>query len=147
MKALTKHGDIMSDNSGNAANKSVVPGYLQFSKVITYVLYIWILFGIIVLGLRVFLLAFSANASTPFVNFIYNTSASFLQPFRGIFPPKSIGETGYLDVAAIFAMIIYALLAWGFAELINYVQAKIDIRKAAAEVEVATATRSRKTTA
>ena len=137
----------MSDNSGNAANKSVVPGYLQFSKVITYVLYIWILFGIIVLGLRVFLLAFSANASTPFVNFIYNTSASFLQPFRGIFPPKSIGETGYLDVAAIFAMIIYALLAWGFAELINYVQAKIDIRKAAAEVEVATATRSRKTTA
>jgi len=103
-----------------------VPGYLKFSKILGYVMYAWVFFGIIVLGLRVFLLAFSANATTPFVEFIYRTSADYLEPFRGIFPSKSISETGYLDVAAIFAMIIYLLVGWGFSAFINYIQSKID---------------------
>lgn len=107
-------------------NKPHVPAYLIVGKIITYAMYLWVIFGIIVLGLRVFLLAFSANAGTPFVNFIYTTSANYLQPFRGIFPPKTVGTTGYLDVAALFAMIMYALVGWGFAALIHYIQAKID---------------------
>jgi uncharacterized protein YggT (Ycf19 family) len=113
--------------------KSQVPPYLIVGKVITYAMYIWVIFGIIILGIRVFLLAFSANAGTPFVNFIYNTSASFLEPFRGIFPPKSVGTTGYLDVAALFAMIMYGLIGWGFAALIHYIQSKIDFYTRAAE--------------
>lgn len=103
-----------------------VPGYLKLSKILGYIMYAWVFFGIIVLGLRVFLLAFSANATTPFVEFIYRTSADYLEPFRGIFPSKSISETGYLDVAAIFAMIIYLLIGWGFSAFINYIQAKIE---------------------
>jgi uncharacterized protein YggT (Ycf19 family) len=103
-----------------------VPAYLTVGKIITWAMYIWVLFGIIVLGLRVFLLAFSANESTPFVKFIINTSQTFLNPFRGIFQPKPIGQTGYLDVAAIFAMIIYALIGWGFSALVKYIQVKIN---------------------
>lgn len=102
-----------------------VPGYLQISKILGYVMYAWVFFGIIVLGLRVFLLAFSANTSTPFVEFIYRTSADYLEPFRGIFPSKSISETGYLDVAAIFAIIIYLLIGWGFSAFIRYIQSRI----------------------
>lgn len=107
------------------ASSKPVPTYLSVAKVITYAMYVWAVFGIIILGLRVFLLAFSANSSTPFVEFVYNTSASYLQPFRGIFPPKSVGVTGYLDIAAVFAMIIYGLLCWMFSALIHYVQGKI----------------------
>lgn len=119
-----------------ARNKIKVPAYLVIGKVVFYVMYAWIVFGIITLGLRVFLLAFSANAGTPFVKFIYTTSANFLEPFRGIFPPKPVGETGYLDVAALFAMIMYGLIGWGFAALTHYIQTKIDDSKAAAkEVE------------
>lgn len=103
-----------------------VPEYLQISKVIVYVMYAWVVFGLIVLGLRVFLLAFSANASSEFVDFIYRTSADYLQPFRGIFPPKPVSATGYLDVSALFAMIIYALIGWGFSAVIAYIQDKID---------------------
>jgi len=109
-----------------ATNTKEVPVYLSVGKVITYAMYIWVLFGIIVLGLRVFLLAFSANAGTPFVDFIYDASASFMQPFRGIFPPRDVGTTGYLDVAAVFAMIIYGLVGWGFSVLVHYIQSKID---------------------
>lgn len=121
-----------------------VPGYLKVSKVISYMMYIWVIFGIIVLGLRVFLLAASANPSTPFVNFIYNTSTTFLQPFRGIFPSKPVGETGYLDVAALFAMIIYALIGWGFSALIGYIQDKIDQRKVEARRAAELAARSQR---
>lgn len=109
-----------------ATKSTDVPTYLSVGKVLTYVMYAWVLVGIITLGLRVFLLAFSANPNTPFVEFIYNTSADFLQPFRGIFPSKPVGATGYLDVAALFAMIIYGLIGWGFSALIHYIQSKID---------------------
>lgn len=120
-----------------------VPAYLSVGKVITYFVYAWVLFGIIVLGLRIFLLAFGANTDTPFVEFIYNTSANFLDPFRGIFPPKPVGQTGYLDVAALFAMIIYALLGWAFSALIHYIQTKIDAQTAAATVAPTTTRRER----
>jgi uncharacterized protein YggT (Ycf19 family) len=117
------------------AKKEVsVPSYLTVGKVLTYIMYAWVIFGIIVLGLRVFLLAFSANPTTPFVEFIYNTSTDFLKPFRGIFPPKPVSETGYLDVAAMFAIIIYGLIGWGFSALINYFQSKIDAFKEAQSV-------------
>lgn len=105
----------------------VVPSYLKINKIIAYVLYVWVIFGVITLMLRVFLLAFSANAETPFVRFIYNTSTDYLSPFRGIFPSKSIGSTGYFDVAAVFAIIIYLFVMWGFSTLINYIQYKIDV--------------------
>ena len=105
----------------------VVPSYLKINKIIAYVLYLWVIFGVIALMLRVFLLAFSANAETPFVRFIYNTSTDYLSPFRGIFPSKSIGSTGYFDVAAVFAIIIYLFVMWGFSTLINYIQYKIDV--------------------
>ncbi len=113
------------------------PTYLIIGKVILYAMYIWIIFGIIMLGMRVFLLAFSANPSTPFVNFVYETSASFLQPFRGIFPPKPVSETGYLDVASLFAMIMYGLIGWGFSALIHYIQNKMDTYTEAARIRLA----------
>jgi uncharacterized protein YggT (Ycf19 family) len=108
------------------SNSIQVPGYLKVSKVLAWVMYAWVIFGIIVLSLRVFLLAFSANRGAGFVDFIYRTSADYLQPFRGIFPTKNVGETGYLDISALFAIIIYALVGWGFAALISYIQHKID---------------------
>lgn len=116
-----------------ANNNFKVPTYLTIGKVISYAMYIWVLYGIIVLGISVFLQAFSANPDTPFVRFIYHTSATFMEPFRGIFPSKPVGVTGYIDVAALFAMIIYGFVAWGFSALIEYVQTKINaVRRAAA---------------
>lgn len=105
--------------------KAEIPAYLSIGKILTYAMYALIIFAEIVLMFRVFLLAFSANPSAGFVNFIYNTSADFLQPFRGIFPPRAVGETGYLDVSALFAIIVYGLLAWGFSALIGYINVKI----------------------
>jgi uncharacterized protein YggT (Ycf19 family) len=114
----------------NSLQKEIkVPGYLKIGKVVTILLYVWVIFGVIVLGIRVFLLAFSANVATPFVEYIYRTSADYLAPFRGIFPSKPVGETGYLDIASIFAIIMYLLFAWLVSAGINYIQSKIDTIK------------------
>lgn len=118
-------------------DKVKVPAHLIIGKVVLYALYAWVLFGIITLGLRVFLLAFSANPTTPFVEFIYNTSANFLQPFRGIFPPKPVSETGYIDVTSMFAMIIYGFIAWGFSALLEYVKNRITVTTVEQEAEIA----------
>ena len=77
-----------------------IPGYLRISKIIAYILYAWVLIGVITLTLRVFLLAFSANPSTPFVEFIYKTSADYLNPFNH-----------YLSVHHVGLFITYQLLA------------------------------------
>lgn len=108
-----------------ATKSNDVPAYLNVGKVLTYAMYALVIFAEIVLAFRVFLLAFSANPSSGFVEFIYRTSADFLQPFRGIFPPRTVGETGYLDVSALFAIIVYGLVAWGFSALIGYINSKI----------------------
>lgn len=107
--------------------KIEIPTYLRFSKVIVWLMYFWVTIGVIALSLRVFLLLFSANTSAGFADFIMRLSSDYLQPFRGIFSGRNVGETGYLDVSSIFAIIIYLLVAWGFRALIDYIQGKIDI--------------------
>ena len=106
-----------------------VSNFLKFSKIISWLMYIWVMIGVVALGLRVFLLAFSANTATGFANFVMEVSGDYLRPFRGIFELREIGETGYLDVSAIFAIIIYLFIAWGFKSLVEYVQDKIDTSK------------------
>lgn len=102
------------------------PLQMRVSKVAGYALYVWVTIGLVSLGARVFLLLFSANREAPFVDFIYRLSADYLAPFRGIFPPHSVGETGYLDVAALFAIFMYLIVLWITTSLIKYVQDKID---------------------
>lgn len=114
------------------------PGFLEVSKIVAWLMYAWVIFGIFVLVLRVFLLAFSANAGAGFYQFIINTSGQYLNPFRGIFPLHQVGETGYLDVSALFAIVIYIFIAWGFSALTRYIQTKIDLSKATQQRDLET---------
>lgn len=107
------------------AEPAAIPTHLRVSNVLVRILYFWTSFGVIVLGLRVLLLAFSANPDTTFVTFIYETSSRYLEPFRGIFPARELGESGYIDVSAMFAIIIYLLFMWGIMSFINHVEQNI----------------------
>lgn len=102
------------------------PFQMRISKIASWVLYAWAMIGIVALSVRVFFLLFSANTTAPFVDFIYRLSSDYLAPFRGIFPPHAVGETGYLDIAALFAIFIYLVLVWLLSSLIKYIQGKID---------------------
>ena len=107
-----------------------VPGYLKISKYVVWSFYIVIIIGIISLFLRVLLLLFSADPNAGFAELVATISNDFMQPFRGIFPPREIGETGYLDVSALFAIIVYMFVMWGAKSLVEYVEGKITLTKA-----------------
>lgn len=99
--------------------------FIKGSRVLTYFVYAYALTASGFLATGFFLLLFGANASTPFVEFVYQTSSFFLTPFREIFPVRSISETSYFSASALFAIIMYLLLALGMHTLINYLTMKM----------------------
>lgn len=82
-----------------------------------------------ILGLLEVLLAFrlglkllGANPQSGFVAFIYNLSKIFVYPFWGIFRPivtEGIETASILEPATIMAMIVYAIIAYGIARLLE----------------------------
>ena len=62
------------------------------------------------LGLRFILRLFGANPTNGFVDWIYTASGDVLAPFRGIFTTANFdGFT--IDFSALFAMLVYGLIA------------------------------------
>lgn len=85
---------------------------------------IYYLLGIVeaLLICRFILRLLGANPVNTFVTIIYAITDVFLWPFSGIF--RSAVTTGietksFLEPATIIAMIVYALIAWGIAKLVE----------------------------
>jgi uncharacterized protein YggT (Ycf19 family) len=74
----------------------------------------------IFLALRVVLRFFAANADASFVRWVYDMSNVLLEPFRGIFHSAVIGNYHVLDFPALFAMVVYGLVALAFAALVSW---------------------------
>jgi hypothetical protein len=74
---------------------------------------IWLLFGVleVLLALRIGLMLVGANPASPVVAFIYGITALFLIPFVGLIGSPTLGGM-VLEISSIFAMLIYALIAW-----------------------------------
>jgi uncharacterized protein YggT (Ycf19 family) len=64
----------------------------------------------VLLGLRFLLKMFSANSQNDFVNWIYQSSAEILGPFRNIFPASNL-DGFVIEFSTIFAMLVYAIIA------------------------------------
>lgn len=81
--------------------------------------WVWYVVGIIdlLLLLRIVFRLFGAK-SAGFTDLLYGVTSPFVAPFRGIFPSPSV-EGSYFDTAALVAIIIYALIGWLIAGLIN----------------------------
>lgn len=82
-----------------------------------------------ILGLIEVLLAFrlglkllGANPQSGFVAFIYNLSKIFIYPFWGIFRPivtEGIETASVLEPATLMALIVYPIIAYGIARLLD----------------------------
>lgn len=106
---------------------------VTFGRAVAYFANGFLYFANTLLLFRVFFLLFSANADTPFVQWIYSVTTDLMSPFRGIFPTKSVGLTGYLDISAIFAIIFYLILSAAITNLMHY----LDNKKHKLETELA----------
>ncbi len=90
------------------------------TQVISFVL------GIVelLLFVRIVLIFFGANPTAEFTSLIYGWSAPLVAPFQGVFPNAITIAGGVLDVAAVLAMIVYAIAA-RVAEAVLHMLARI----------------------
>lgn len=80
---------------------------------------IWLLFGILeaVIAIRIGLKLIGANPESPIVALIYGFTTLFLYPFMGVVASPSAGNME-LELSSMFAMLIYALVAWALERLV-----------------------------
>ncbi|HEX7556764.1 MAG TPA: hypothetical protein VF338_09085 [Leptolinea sp.] len=80
---------------------------------------IWLLFGIleVIIALRIGLLMIGANPNSPIVALIYGFTFLFLFPFTGLVNSPAVGNM-VLELSSIFAMVIYALIAWAIERIV-----------------------------
>ena len=80
----------------------------------------YLAFGIIevLVATRVILKLLGANPGAWFTSLINGITAPFVALFQGVFPtPQAQGSI--LDISALLAIVVYALLAWGSVRVIQ----------------------------
>lgn len=80
---------------------------------------IWLLLGILeaLIALRIGLKLIGANPASPIVVLIYEFTALFLFPFRGLTSSPAVGNM-VLEIYSMFAMLVYALVAWAMERIV-----------------------------
>ena len=85
------------------------PGPLYYARRV-----LSLLFGIlaVLIGLRIVLLLLVANETNSIVDFVYNVTQPFVEPFRGIFAIDAVtpGGGSVFDIAALVALVGWLLI-------------------------------------
>lgn len=71
------------------------------------------------LAIRFVLQLLGASPASQFVDFIYRLTEPLVAPFYGVFQTTIHYGIATLELEALLAMAIYALIAWGIANLIR----------------------------
>jgi uncharacterized protein YggT (Ycf19 family) len=104
--------------------RSASPAY-RVSRVLILFVYGFAITCIVILAIAFFLQLFNANATAPFVDWVYRGAKRIMQPFRGIFPSVEGEQGSVFDVSMLFAIFMYGLLAFGMHALIAWIDRKI----------------------
>jgi uncharacterized protein YggT (Ycf19 family) len=88
---------------------------------------VWFVLGIVeaLLIIRVVLKALGANPAAGFSQLIYSVTAPLVLPFQGIFPTPATSRS-VLELSALVAIVVYALIAWGIVRLIAILDPRQD---------------------
>jgi hypothetical protein len=106
------------------------------TRVISYLLYFYIIVVEIILFIGFFLLLFGANPSAEFTQWAYRNLDRVMEPFRGIFTPIELGTTGgnvesIFETSVLFAMIVYGILGLVISSLIGWLTGRLQYLEAA----------------
>jgi uncharacterized protein YggT (Ycf19 family) len=84
---------------------------LSLTKAIVTVAYVVLVISVVILTIAFFLRLLGASTTAEFTQWIYRSANRIMAPFRGIFPPIEGDNGSVLDLALLFAMVMYGLLA------------------------------------
>jgi hypothetical protein len=118
--SLRKEGKMSSENRVSEVRTTQNEPELEqriFSFKATQL--IWLFLGILeaMIALRIGLKLIGANPESPIVALIYGFTNLFLFPFAGMTVTPSAGGM-VLELSSLFAMAIYALIAWAFERIV-----------------------------
>ena len=100
-------------------------GVVRAARLLTYLVYAFVLVALTILGFGFFLLLFGASPDAPFAEWIYRSLARVMAPFRGIFEPVPLDGDSVLDTSVLFAMIVYGLLGMLLHALIDWLTMRL----------------------
>jgi hypothetical protein len=83
---------------------------------------IWLLLSLLEasIALRVVFKLIGVNAANAFASFLYSVTNIFVAPFASLTGAPAGGGM-VLEISSIIAMIVYLLIAWGIASIVNVV--------------------------
>lgn len=117
----------LEPGSKHSAEKIITTG----ARIVSYLVYFYVVLVEIILILGFFLLLFGADSSASFTQWAYRNLDRAMEPFRGIFTSIELGNTGSNEVASVFdtsvlfAMIVYAIVAIAIHALIGWLTARL----------------------
>ena len=88
-------------------------GLIRAARLLTYLVYAFVLVALTILAFGFILLLFGANPDAQFAEWVYRSLERVMAPFRGLFEPVVLDGDSILDPSVLFAMIVY-----GFAGLL-----------------------------
>lgn len=103
----------------------------SLGRVITWVVYVYVLIVEVILALGFLLLLLGADPSSGFVEWAYRSLDRAMRPFRGIFASIDLGVTGndvasVFDTSVLFAMIVYGIIAIALSSLLHWLSSRVD---------------------
>jgi uncharacterized protein YggT (Ycf19 family) len=115
--------------------------FLWVTRLVSYLIYFYVIVVEIILFLGFVLLLFGANPTAGFTQWVYRNLDRAMAPFRGIFTPIQLGSTSnnvesVFETSVLFAMIVYAILALVFSAFIAWLTHRLThIQRAEAELQ------------
>ena len=108
---------------------------VRVARILTYLVYAFVLFTLVILLLGFFLLLFGANPDVPFAEWVYRSLDRVMAPFRGLFESVQLNGNSVFDTSVLFAMIVYGIVGLALSALIHWLTDKLLIlqRKRALE--------------
>jgi hypothetical protein len=85
---------------------------LWTGKIVVGLVYVYTVLAMITIAFRFFLMMFGASPEAAFSDWIYTVSGRFMEPFQGMISIANPVGSSYIDVAALFAIAAYAIVAW-----------------------------------
>src|SRR5207342_330199 len=105
-------------------------GFVLATRVVSCLIYFYVVVVEIILVIGFFLLLFGANPTAGFTQWAYRNLERVMAPFSGIFSPIQLGTTSgnveaVFDTSIVFAMIIYGILALLLSVLIDWLTKRL----------------------
>jgi hypothetical protein len=105
-------------------------GFVLATRVVTYLIYVYVVVVEIILIIGFFLLLFGANPSAGFTQWAYRNLDRVMEPFRGIFTPIQLGTTSgnveaVFETSVLFAMIVYLILGMLLSALTRWLSQRL----------------------